>query len=228
MGNYSRFADIEDIEQMAVVVAFDPGGTTGFCIMGVNPADLTSDHGMKSELLSLCEYGEIDCGSRHGQTGAGVGRGHDGLNMPGENNGVYVMLMLALRFPKAVIVLEDFILDANRFSQSRDLLLPVRITSSFSYGFSELERIFIQNRSMAKTTCTDERLKNWGLYDAHSGPHSRDATRHAFYFLRDCCGSGLDHTEKRYRAWPHLFEDPMMTGKQKARHRKEGERIEGL
>ena len=72
--------------------------------------------------------------------------------------------------------------------------------------------IFLQNRSPVKTTCTDERLKRWNLYDRSSGPHARDATRHAFYFLRDCRGSNMEAKQKRHLAWPHLYEDPNDVG----------------
>jgi squalene cyclase len=45
-------------------------------------------------------------------------------------------------------------------------------------------RVILQNRAIAKSTATDDRLKAWGLYDTNSGPHARDATRHAITALR--------------------------------------------
>lgn len=231
MGNYSRFAT--DINNLAIVIAFDPGETTGYCVMGVHPDDFRWPRNKPlQDHLKHIEYGEIDCGARHGQTGVGMKRGHAGLNMSGENAGITQMISIVEQFDdKAAIVLEDFIPDPKVFDQARHTLSPVRIIAGFSYGMYIAgftgERIFIQNRSLHKTTFTDERLKNLGLYDSKSGPHARDATRAAFYFLRDCSRSNPvmnRATEKRHLAWPHLFEDPMITKKQ-PKTRPLGERI---
>ncbi len=228
----------EDTSGLAIVTAFDPGGTTGYCVMGIHPDDLVAGGGLDNA-LRLFDYGQIDCGTRHGQTGVGMHRGHDGLNMPGEYRGIIDMLNV-WESVDGCIVLEDFVLDVHKANRGRDLLLPVRIISGFStliqYSFGEkaLERIFIQNRSLAKTTCTDDRLKVWGLYDGHSGAHARDAVRHAFYFLRDCRGNGSDAARKRHCAWPDLFFDPEVHGlarpasRKKASSRRIGERVTGL
>lgn len=243
-GAIKRFC--ENVDELAIVTAFDPGGTTGYCVMGVHPDALTGDHpGDLHTQLAVFDYGQIDCGTRHGQTGVGMRRGHDGLNMPGEFLGTLQMINL-WEESGGCVVLEDFVLDVGKANQGRDLLLPVRIISGFStlaqycfnglkgHGDQALEHIFIQNRSLAKTTCTDDRLKVWGLYDGHSGPHARDAVRHAFYFLRDRRGSGLDASRKRHIAWPHLFSDPEvhgLAGAQKSRKvgvQRGGERVTGL
>lgn len=219
MPNFSRFTEYPDY--LAAVVAFDPGGTTGYCIMGVYPEALEKYDENLEECLEHVDYGVIDCGSRHGQTGVGMSRGHDGLNLPGENDGIIRMVNIAEEYPKAAIVLEDFVLDVHKANRGRDLLTPVRIISGFTgllhycFGPKQLDRIFIQNRSLAKTTCTDNRLKNWGLYDGKSGPHARDATRHAYYFLRSCRGDGIDARTKRYFAWPHLYSDPEIAARAK-------------
>jgi hypothetical protein len=213
MPNYAKFHYAPEL--LANVIAFDPGGTTGYCIMGVAPEALTGKPAQPLfAQLSHIEYGEIDCGTKHGQTGAGMNRGHDGLNMPGEYDGIVKMMNLREDFQESPIVVEDFVLDVHKANRGRDLLLPVRIIAGFStllqysFGPEALSRIFIQNRSLAKTTCTDERLRNWGMYDTSSGAHSRDATRHAFYFLRNCSGDDSDARYKRHLAWPHLFDDP--------------------
>lgn len=243
MPNYSRFYD-GDMDDLATVVAFDPGETTGFCVMGIVPSILIRPPGGKTgyEALHQClahvEYGEIDCGAKHGQTGHGVKRGHEGLNMAGENNGIQHMVNLTSEYGSAAVVLEDFIPDPEKFDQARHTLSPVRIIAALSYGMwmewdrfgqgirNYEERIFVQNRSLHKTTFTDERLRNLGLYDSHSGPHARDATRAAFYFIRDCRGKGMDAAEKRHLAWPHLFDDPMAeVGLKPKRPKKIGERV---
>lgn len=231
MPNYARFD--EDPEELAIVTAFDPGGTTGYCTMGVRPSALLAGADLKDELRYVC-YGDIDCGTRHGQTGVGMQRGHDALNLGGEYSGIVQMVNICENYDNAAIVLEDFVLDMKKANMGRDLLLPVRVIAGFStllqysFGPQVLQSFFIQNRSLAKTTCTDERLKNWGLYDRNSSAHARDATRHAFYFLRDCRGPGNDARYKRHLAWPHLFDDPAITPTKKVTKKQVGQRVWGL
>ena len=233
-------------DDLAVVVAFDPGGTTGWCALGVDPTvlnkpDFPGENKNKEalplhECLVLKRYGEIDCMGRKTEPP----RISHAVNMGGENSGVHQMLSIVLaEYPKSAIVLEDFILDFRKADKTRDLLSPVRLTAAFSYALwradpmvlgAGLDRINIQDRSNPKTTCTDDRLRNWGLYDRHSGPHARDAMRHAFYFLRQRRGSGLMEREKRYFAWPNLFNDPAVPAylANRTKVRKPGERIPGL
>lgn len=201
---------------LAIVLAFDPGETTGWCALGVEPdallgADTPTDT-LQSRLL-LCEYGTIDCSATASVAAIPDSiRRHAGLNLMGENIGVSRMLGLVRDWPNCTVVIEDFILDMNRADQARHTLSPVRITSAFSYALysdgHNSDHIIVQNRSLAKTTCTDLRLKNWGLYDSMSGPHARDAMRHAFYLLRTCRGSAMEAAERRHIVFPHLFDDP--------------------
>lgn len=225
-------------KDLAIVVAFDPGGTTGWCALGVEPLALAGSHNILPlhEEIVLKEYGQIDCGARKGERGIA---GH-AVNMAGENDGVQNMLGLVLaRWPKSAIVIEDFIIDFKKIDKTRDALSPVRLTAAFSFGLwradpivigSGLDRIFIQDRTNPKTTCTDARLKEFKLYDRHSGEHARDSQRHAYYFLRQCRGIGSVEKERRYYAWPHLFPDPAISQvvTKKAKKRPLGERVEGL
>lgn len=236
MTNFAKFS--ADPDELAVIVAFDPGGTTGYCVMGVRPSALYAEAELRQELVYI-DYGQIDCGSRHGETGVGMGRGHDGLNLPGENAGITQMLNIWNSFEHRAVVVEDFVLDVKKANMGRDLLTPVRIIAGFSTlleycnGPEAMKTLFIQNRSLAKTTCTDDRLKNWGLYDRDSGPHARDATRHAYYFLRDCRGPSHSAQLKRHFAWPHLYGDPEIIPADKVAKRAKpktqaGQRVFGL
>lgn len=221
-------------DDLAIVIAFDPGGTTGYCVMGIRPDDLERGSDLPSKVC-YADYGEIDCGTRHGQTGAGMLRGHGGLNMPGEIDGIMRMMRIWDSFENPVIVLEDFVLDMNKANMGRELLTPVRIIAGFTtllqYSVGDamkLEGVFVQNRSPVKTTCTDDRLKNWNFYDRASGPHARDATRHAYYFLRTASGNDDDARLKRHLAWPYLFDDPMVRPKDKTPKSQPGQRVWGL
>ncbi|ACI12498.1 gp82 [Mycobacterium phage Konstantine] len=184
------------------------------------------------------DCGQIDCGVGGVGHELSVGRGHGDLNMTGEGDGVFKMLELANRtYPESAVILEEFTLERN--NKHVDLLYPVRVMSEFSFGLQMIyrdegepihravERIFINRRVDAKTVVKDDRLREWGLYRRDSGPHARDATRHAYHFLRRCRGSDIKARELRWRAWPDVFEDPAITQKPK-RAKKLGERIEFL
>lgn len=145
------------------VLAFDPGQTTGWCYMAM-PKGLLRLTGVED--LDDWVYGEIDC-----------------LD---ENSGAMSMLELVGQYPNAALIVENFIAD-HRMDKAKHTLSPVRMTAAFSYALWRDfpgKRFSYQSASQAKTTCTDDRLKLWELYDRFSGPHARDATRHAFLYLR--------------------------------------------
>lgn len=226
MGNYSKFVGARGEDSLAFITSFDPGGGVGFCVLGIEPAKLASGNVvLNREEFDHIEYGTINAMTTPDNVAvaAEMHQGHPGLNMAAENAAVKKMLSLTTAmFPTSAIVFEDFIVDFKQITQARDALSPVRLTAAFSYGLYATEpfgigpfgaaqqRIWIQNRSLAKTTCTDVRLKHWGMHDQSSGPHARDATRHAIYFMKGCQGTGMKAREKRWRAWPHLFQDPVV------------------
>lgn len=178
------------------------------------------------------QWGQIDSAAL-GSTRAGeaVGRGHDALNFIGENIAVAKMLSLTCQtWPNSAVALEKFVLDPKAASGKFDLLSPVRIISAFSFGLhvewadkdgmdefhnpqrDPYNRFFLINRGDPKRTCTNERMKRWGFGDVvkHERRHACDASRIAFYFLRDCVGTSENVREKRWRAWPQHFEDPQV------------------
>jgi hypothetical protein len=181
-----------DINELVLTLAFDPGETTGWCLMGVHDSGLRMEQGNAKSLhdvLAHIEYGQINC--------------YD------ENEGIKTMMQLVNSHHNAAVIAEDFILDFKQATSDRHTLSPVRITAVLNYELWLSQReVIVQGRSGVKTTCTDTRLKHWGLYDRHSGAHARDATRHAYYHLRTCRGGSVEAAENRHLAWPHLFSDP--------------------
>ena len=215
---------------MPEVIGIDPGQTTGVVVLSVVAGALLGakhDDDKLQNHVRIRQSFQVDC------------------TPPWENKGVEKIVDLAVkRYPNAVIACEDFILDFAKADKARATLSPVRIIAKLEYalwheltGYSQDKvtsiehRINFQSASLAKTTCTDERLKEWRLYDRASGSHARDAMRHAYYFLRDCRGNSVKASEKRYTAFPTIYDDPVVRELNKPIHirRKEpGERIEGL
>lgn len=172
------------------VVAIDPGGTTGWSVMCVE-ADALVDPDV-SILRSIAHRatGQVDLGN--------------------EDAHAAQLVELLAAWPLAAVVIEDFTL--RTFKMSRELLSPVRLTAKIEYvlyqGLEDCEpagrRVFKQQPSQAKSTATDERLRQWGLYIREGGmEHARDADRHAITFLR----RAKDKPKIRHAAWPHLYDE---------------------
>lgn len=200
--------DASELSSRPTVIAFDPGGTTGWALYTVRPEALSNlDEHRDERLLDNVikwEHGQVDCGSTKGNLGTSL---HPGVSTSGENAGIDELVGLVRAWPGAAIVIEDFILDPSRFNTGRDLLSPVRITAPLSYMLWLQRRApFFQSASLAKSTVTDERLKRWGYYSSTGGlNHARDADRHALTFLRRCANPTRESRELREAAWPHIF-----------------------
>lgn len=172
---------------------FDPGGTTGWCLMVVHPDALTEPD---VPILSNIEYkawGEI---------------GGAGMANEGEQLALSRILDLVKGWPLTAVGTESFRL--RQFTKDLELLTPVRINAALKYALwaGEWGQLWEQQPDLAKKTATDARLKQWGLYDSHSGPHARDATRHAITFLRRCKG----RPRLREMAWPQLYAQAEQAG----------------
>lgn len=212
-GKLKRGVGVYDPRKLAMILAFDPGGTTGWCAIGVKPDAMLESSLLPWENIVYMNYGEISSSHATDESFSNF----TGFNLMGENVAVAEMSTLAgVRWPQAAIVLEDFVLDPSVANMGRDLLTPVRLISAFSYAMTIehesplYQRTFIQNRSPVKTTITNDRLKKWKLFEPHPRDHIRDATRHAIYFLREVWGQNLGAREMRHKAWPHLFASPLM------------------
>lgn len=148
------------------VVALDPGETTGWAVFGVYMIALRSG---EYSILS-----NIDFWSEGQITGP-------------EDLQAKKMVDLCEAWPAAHRVVEDFVL--RKFTQSRSLLAPVRITAKFEHGLWLRDpddcKYILQQPSLAMTAVTDERLKAWGYWNPLVGQeHARDAVRHAITWLR--------------------------------------------
>lgn len=191
------------------ILAFDPGGHTGWSLLRLNTKApdfagemnciLTDPNLTLKQMLTnktsrmFWEHGEIDCSEYE----------HNGK----ENKGVYDCMSLIDTWPSAVVIIEDFIL--QKLNKGRDLLSPVRIGSKIEYQlYLQKRQVQWQLPSAAKSTVTDARLKELQLYDSRGGfEHARDADRHIVLFIRRCLGNSPASRELRFKAWPHIFNE---------------------
>lgn len=180
------------------VIAIDPGGTSGWSLMSVHPESLTRSNADFLDNIFCHQHGQVDCGSRRGNLGTSL---HDGISTDGEFSGVYDLAEFVKAWPVAAVVIEDFTL--RQFRMDRDLLSPVRITSAIGYSMWLGGRDYhVQTPADAKRICTDDRLKEWRMYDPYGSlRHARDADRHAILFLR----RAKANPNLRAIAWPHLY-----------------------
>jgi hypothetical protein len=180
------------------VIAIDPGGTTGWSLISVHPESLIQSNADFLDNIFNHMHGQVDCGSRRGNLHSSL---HDGISTDGEFSGIYDLAEFIKCWPVAAVVIEDFTL--RQLRMDRELLSPVRVTSGVGYAMWLAGRDYhVQSAGDAKTICTDDRLKEWRMYDSYGGlKHARDADRHAILFLRKAKSS----SSFRALAWPHLY-----------------------
>lgn len=172
------------------IMAFDPGVTTGWSLM-VLPARLNGKDILSWNMDAILRnrikwvHGEVS------STGC-------------EDEAVYALMRLVNEYPSAAIVVEDFILRAQRKEKSRELLSPVRITAKLeTYLWRTGRQMFKQQPAQAKTTMTNDRLSLLKVKTDDMPDHARDADRHALLFLRRCLGP--QGVALKRAAWPHIY-----------------------
>lgn len=147
------------------VVAYDPGGVTGWAVFSVHPDSLTDP-----EVLVTLNVNHFACGEFSGA----------------EAEEVDEMVTLAEAWPGAALLLEDFV--PQKLEQSRAFLSPVRINAAFKYEMRRHHgrRCWMQMPALAKTTITMDRLRAMETYwKATEGKKdARMAVVHALVFLK--------------------------------------------
>jgi hypothetical protein len=175
MAGVRKFRNPDD---WATVVAYDPGGTTGWAVLSVDKSALSEG---KSILSSI----------HHRVSGEIVGDMHKQYSE---------MISLLDFWPDAAVVGEDF--TVRQFNQADYFLHPVRVNAVVDnhLNLNQGKKLFLQQPSMAKSTINDLTLKNYKMYHPKS-PHARDASRHALTFIRRAQSSKA----LRVQAWPKLY-----------------------
>lgn len=177
-----------DVIQMSMesaplaIIGVDPGVTTGVAIATLQ----------RKEIGSLAdvfvEMGQLSYGFS--------GNGFDIIESASAEEGeakvaaeiAQLVRTAVLHGSRVVLVIEDFVV--RRFDSSREFLSPVRITARiqqelFNDTTCQGVTVAMQSPSDAKQTCTDERMKKWGIQPkTHKDRHGLDAARHCILFIR--------------------------------------------
>lgn len=177
-----------DVIQMSMesaplaIIGVDPGVTTGVAIATLQ----------RKEIGSLAdvfvEMGQLSYGFS--------GNGFDIIESASAEEGeakvaaeiARLVRTAVLHGSRVVLVIEDFVV--RRFDSSREFLSPVRITARiqqelFNDTICQGVTVAMQSPSDAKQTCTDERMKKWGIQPkTHKDRHGLDAARHCVLFIR--------------------------------------------
>lgn len=177
-----------DVIQMSMesaplaIIGVDPGVTTGVAIATLQRKEI----GSLTDVF--VEMGQLSYGFS--------GNGFDIIESASAEEGeakvaaeiAQLVRTAVLHRSRVVLVIEDFVV--RRFDSSREFLSPVRITARiqqelFNDTICQGVTVAMQSPSDAKQTCTDERMKKWGIQPkTHKDRHGLDAARHCVLFIR--------------------------------------------
>jgi gp68 len=165
-----------------IIIGVDPGVTTGVATATLKGKEV----GSLADVF--VEMGQLSYGFS--------GNGFDIIESTSTGEGeakvaaeiAQLVRTAVLHGSRVVLVIEDFVV--RRFDSSREFLSPVRITARiqqelFNDTICQGVTVAIQSPSDAKQTCTDERMKKWGIQPkTHKDRHGLDAARHCVLFIR--------------------------------------------
>lgn len=180
--SYSDVIQMSTESAPLAIIGVDPGVTTGVAIATLQRKEIGSLTDM------FVEMGQLSYGFS--------GNGFDIIESASAEEGeakvaaeiAQLVRTAVLHGSRVVLVIEDFVV--RRFDSSREFLSPVRITARiqqelFNDTICQGVTVAMQSPSDAKQTCTDERMKKWGIQPkTHKDRHGLDAARHCVLFIR--------------------------------------------
>lgn len=169
-----EFGGESDPENSYQVIAFDPGGTTGWAMMAVHPEAMSGD----PDIHIFGPYGNLQFWTAGEFTGL-------------QDNQIDEAMELIEVYPGARLVTESF-----RVRQLNALLDPAEINAVLRNRARP--RYFVEQTPALAMSVTDDRLKAMGFW-LPGKQHARDALRHAIIFLRRQKERAVREAERRAR-----------------------------
>lgn len=155
------------------ILGIDPGGTTGWCLFTIPTLSIFGD---AASAILAWDTGEW-LGDENTQT---------------DKICEFARTTQSLSYKVGpALVVEQWDFDPSFQNADQEPYSPLRIGAKLGYarhlGKLGDATLSWSSRVQAKSTATDARLREWGLYTVGSD-HERDATRHAITALRRCRG----------------------------------------
>lgn len=153
--------ELEDDEDAYCVLAFDPGGTTGWALFAVHPDAMGPD----PDIHVFGRYGNLiqwTAGEFTGPIDEQVDEAIDLISV----------------WPTARIIAEAF-----KLRQLNADLAPVEFLAAMRWGMRPRRFADLQQPALAKSTLTDDRQKSLGLW-IPGKEHARDAIKHGYTYLK--------------------------------------------
>jgi hypothetical protein len=206
---------------LATIVWFDPGATTGITVLSLDARWLAGGGAATWEGLGRAVkhrwFAQVGTDARTWDDDAGKAKPVADLMrvVQGSSDETFEHLEGYPEYHRLALAIDqcaDVLLQHPRAAWGHERfqlrimaadLTPVAVIAALThaelrYGPGRVP--YMQTASQAKTTATDERLKQAGLYRAGM-PHAVDSTRHAALFARKARSDAWLRAE----AWPSLF-----------------------
>lgn len=154
------------------VVAFDPGGTTGWSIMETTLGALDDNTVPVHEILTGWWHGQIVCNDEK----------IDNYEQVAVDAIAELICVQRVEADDYAVVVESYQIRSKR--TDKETISPIRFIAGIEQEVWNMYRYLAKQTPSEKTGVTDDRLETWGLYLRDGQQHARDADRHALLFLK--------------------------------------------
>ena len=173
--NHQSMVDLKLLkrpESKIRVVAFDPGGTTGWSIMETTLGALDDNTIPVHEILTGWWHGQIVCNDEK----------IDNYEQVAIDAMAELITAQAADADDFAVVMESYQIRSKR--TDAETISPIRFIAGVEQYVWDMCRYMAKQGPSEKTGVTDERLETWELYLRDGQQHARDADRHALLFLK--------------------------------------------
>lgn len=156
-----------------VVIAFDPGGTTGWSVMETTYGGLNDQTKSLHEVVTKWWHGQI------------VSNDEKIDNYEQVATATMDEIILTAAHERGcdfAVVIESYQIRSKR--TDAETISPIRFIAALEHLVWEHNRYLAKQQPSEKSIASDDRLESWGFYAPDGLQHARDADRHALIFLR--------------------------------------------